>query len=211
MSVALIISSSLVALAIGKTIFDNKEDFFSKNSLLYEAYLKRKIDYLWALLLIILIVSSSYLITKLNIPKFMLWSWTSLITQGKGTNVTALPFSSKSIFIVVFFWIALCISLPYLAKIEEEMFREYKTKLMERILNSLKFGLIHMIVGVPLLFCLLISIVGYVFSIFYVKEYNKSKSYDLALAASTSIHLKYNFILVSTLALVKLLLLILRP
>lgn len=201
MSIWTILINALVVLAIGKEIFDNRADIISRKSVLFLAYCKRLNHYVWAFMIILLVIVLSVGIINIGVPKFMLWSWVSIFTDDSGTNVVSMPLKSGTVYTITLFWAALSIALPYLAKTEEEIFRQNKNTHSQRIFNSIKFGLMHMTVGVPLLLCLILSLVGYVFSIFYMIEYNKSKSYELALEASTSIHSKYNFILISILAL----------
>ena len=95
----------------------------------------------------------------------------------------------------------MCLTIPYLAKSEEELFRSNLLTIRSRITNSIGFGLIHVVVGVPLYISLVLALVGFVFSIFYIKTYkrfshiNEEKANLEATLASTSIHSKYNFII----------------
>jgi hypothetical protein len=60
-----------------------------------------------------------------------------------------------------------------------------------------------MIVGVPLFIALILAVVGYIFSIFYVKAFYKAAAVDpysadkVAILASTSVHAKYNFLIIT--------------
>jgi hypothetical protein len=90
-----------------------------------------------------------------------------------------------------------------LAKSEEETFRSLVFGTKKRIIASIKFGLVHMIVGVPLIVALVLALVGYIFSIFYVKSFNKAVMIDpytadkVAILSSTSVHTKYNFLVIT--------------
>jgi hypothetical protein len=100
------------------------------------------------------------------------------------------------------FWLLLSLALPYLAKGEEQTFRGLIFGTKKRIITSIKFGLVHMIVGVPLFIALILAVVGYIFSIFYVKAFNKAAKVDpytaneVAINVSTSVHAKYNFLII---------------
>ena len=60
--------------------------------------------------------------------------------------------------------------------------------------------------GVSITVSLVLSVVGFIYSIFYIREYNRIIKSDpdnantVATLASSSIHTKYNFILVTLLA-----------
>jgi hypothetical protein len=115
----------------------------------------------------------------------------------------AAPFKSGSVLIITGFWFLLTLALPYLAKGEEETFRSLVFGTKNRIVTSIKFGLVHMVVGVPLFVALILSIVGYIFSIFYVKAFYKAVKVNaetadkVAVNVSTSVHAKYNFLIIT--------------
>jgi hypothetical protein len=97
----------------------------------------------------------------------------------------------------------LSLALPYLAKGEEKTFRSLIFGTKNRIITSIKFGLVHMIVGVPLFIALILAVAGYIFSIFYVKAFYKAAKVDpytaddVAINVSTSVHAKYNFLIIT--------------
>jgi membrane protease YdiL (CAAX protease family) len=138
----------------------------------------------------------------------MTWSWFSIFSGDSNDvgNVITQPFNSGSIPLILSFWVILCIALPYLAKIEEEIFRSNILTLKKRVLYSLYFGFAHMVMGVSITVSLVLSVVGFIYSIFYIREYNRIIKSDpdnantVATLASSSIHTKYNFILVTLLA-----------
>jgi hypothetical protein len=194
----------LATLLIGSAIYQSYIDFRKDSSLLKMVYLSRPFDYLWAFIMVIGVFIGIITIMSIDLPLFMNWSWTSLLSGGEHSgNIIAAPLKSKSISIIVSFWLLLSLALPYLAKSEEIMFRSSVFGIKKRIITSIKFGLVHMIVGVPLSIALLLSIVGYVFSIFYVKAFRKASESsvdnpnDIAINVATSIHAKYNFIIIT--------------
>ena len=118
----------------------------------------------------------------LDFPIFVLFgglflssSLVSLLSDNKTSgNIIVAPFSSGSLIIVIGFWFLLSLALPYLAKSEEKSFRSLVFGTKNRIITSIKFGLIHMIGGVPLIVALVLSVIGYIYSIFYVTAFNKA-------------------------------------
>jgi hypothetical protein len=144
-------------------------------------------------------------LASVDLPKFMTWSWISMLGSdgAPSGNIVAAPFKSGSVLIISCFWFLLTLALPYLAKGEEETFRSLIFGTKKRIITSIKFGLVHMIVGVPLFIALILAVVGYIFSIFYVRAFNKAAKADpysankVAILASTSVHAKYNFLIIT--------------
>jgi hypothetical protein len=197
----------IATLVIGSALYSSYKDFRKDSSLLKVSYFTRPMDYLWSFLMVIGVVVSVITLASIGLPKFMTWSWISMLS-GDGTdtqsgNIMAAPFRSGSVLIIGGFWLLLSLALPYLAKGEEETFRSLVFGTKKRIITSIKFGLVHMIVGVPLFIALILAVVGYIFSIFYVKAFYKAAAVDpysadkVAILASTSVHAKYNFLIIT--------------
>lgn len=189
----------IASLVIAYSLYNSYKDFRKDSSVLRKSYLNRPLDFLWSFLMVVGVFISLALLSTIELPKFMTWSWLSIFssTDGKAPsgNIIAAPFNSGSIVIIALFWLMLSLALPYLAKSEEEAFRSMVFGIKNRIITNIKFGLVHMIVGVPLYIALILAVCGYVFSIFYVNVFNKkSKSNsdeyadELAIDASTSVH-----------------------
>jgi membrane protease YdiL (CAAX protease family) len=196
----------IATLVIGSALYNSYKDFRKDSSVLKNAYVKNKIDYLWAFLLVMFVFVAIGVLASIGLPKFMTWSWISMLGSGADTpsgNIMAAPFKSGSVLVITGFWFLLSLALPYLAKGEEEAFRSMIFGTKNRIITSIKFGLVHMIVGVPLFVALILAVVGYIFSIFYVKTFNKAAKVDphsadkVAVLASTSVHAKYNFLIIT--------------
>jgi hypothetical protein len=181
-------------------------------------YLTRPFDYVWSFALVVLILVTVIFSHGLNLPEFMTWSWFSLFSGNSDDvgNVMTKPLTSGSIPLILLFWIILSLSLPYLAKMEEQIFRSNILTLKGRIIYSIYFGFAHMIMGVNITVSLALSLVGFIYSMFYVNAYSKefklnpNKADYVATLVSSSIHTKYNFILVTLLALSSILLCILK-
>ena len=197
----------IATLVIGSALYNSYKDFRKDSSVLKNAYVKNKIDYLWAFLLVMFVFVTIGTLASIGLPKFMTWSWISMLGDGGANtpsgNIMAAPFKSGSVIIISIFWLLLTLALPYLAKGEEKTFRSLVFSTKGRIITSIKFGLIHMVVGVPLFIALILSVAGYIFSIFYVKAFSKAAKVnpytadEVAVNVSTSVHAKYNFLLIT--------------
>jgi membrane protease YdiL (CAAX protease family) len=201
-----IISGLLICLSLITSYKEFKKD----TSIIKQVYLKRGWDYLKALGLVLIVSTFVITIYSLPLPAFLTWSWLSLFSE-QPTNVMLQPFSSGSVIFIILFWFILSLSVPYLAKLEEETFRSNKFTQKDRIKTSIIFGLLHMTMGVNLSIAIIIGLMGYIYSIFYVSGFKKSNSQDfeiqdqLGIVYSTSIHAKYNFILITIVATLSLL------
>lgn len=196
----------IATLVIGSALYGSYKDFRKDSSVLKNAYVKNKIDYLWAFLIVLGVMTAIVTLASIGMPKFMTWSWVSMLGSGADApsgNIVAAPFKSGSVLVIAGFWFLLSLALPYLAKGEEESFRSLVFGTKKRIITSIKFGLVHMIVGVPLYVALILAVVGYILSIFYVKAFYKAAISDpysadrVAVLASTSVHAKYNFLIIT--------------
>lgn len=193
----------IATLVVASALYNSYKDFRKDSSVLKIAYLKNKIDYLWAFLIVTFVFTTVISLSFVEMPKFLTWSWLSLLDSSKssGSNIVSAPFNSGSIFIISGFWLLISLALPYLAKAEEEAFRSEIFTTRKRITRNISFGLAHMVMGVPLFVALILSIVGYIFSIFYIRGYKRASQNEdadeLGIIASTSVHAKYNFLIMS--------------
>ena len=210
----------IATLVIGSALYSSYKDFRKDSSLLKMAYFTRPLDYLWSFLMMLGVMTTVITLASVGLPKFMTWSWISMLgsegVDAPSGNILAAPFKSGSVIIICIFWLLLTLALPYLAKGEEKVFRSLVFSTKSRIITSIKFGLIHMVVGVPLFIALILAVVGYIFSIFYLKAFNKAAKVDpytadeVAINVSTSVHAKYNFLIVTIGALLAILVTVLR-
>lgn len=169
---------------------------FRKDNTLLKLYVKRGWDWIWALLLVVSVFLSVGLIISLNPPSWLKFSWISFLCGDQSKNLVTSPMTSGYIPVVLIFWVLMAFSLPYLAKMEEVIFREGAIDIGSRIKKSIIFGMVHMVMGIPLFVAMLLCITGFIFSIKYCKAYKVLGS-DEAILASTSLHMKYNFILIT--------------
>lgn len=204
----------IASLVIAYSLYNSYKDFRKDSSVLRKSYLNRPLDFLWSFLMVVGVFISLALLSTIELPKFMTWSWFSIFssdsTNASG-NIITVPFKSGSLVVMSVFWLLLSLALPYLAKSEEETFRSMVFTTKDRIITNIKFGLVHMVVGVPLFVALILAVCGYIFSIFYVNAFSKAAKVDaetaddVAIRTSTSVHAKYNFIIITILALISIL------
>jgi hypothetical protein len=194
------------------TIYNSYTLFKKDPSFIKKIYLTNVVDYFFGAIIFFLVLSVIIFLPKLSSTPVLSFSWLNLF-DAKGSNLIVQPINTSGKDISKFLafsystvmWLIFTLCLPYLAKVEEEIFREYYFDHKSRIKQSLKFGFIHMIVGVPVFVAIILSIVGWIFSIRYCLSFNKnlkSNSYseacDRALFDSTSLHAKYNFIIITS-------------
>jgi hypothetical protein len=205
------IFSIISFLLISLTFYNGYKFFKLEPELIKEIYFRRAKDYLWAFLLVVFVFTTLIILSNIQLPNFLTFSWLKLLGAKSGTNLITNPGISGStnqtlqFFGSLIFYSALIFFLPYLAKIEEVQFRSYKISIKDRIISSIKFGFIHMIVGVPVFAALILCIIGYIFSMKYVKSfdraYNKYQSTyfadEEAIYSATSLHAKFNFLIIS--------------
>ena len=176
-------------------------------SLLKKAYTTNLIDYVLGPLLFFSAFGSIIILNNLNLPKFLTFSIASLI-DGKSTSIGLsslilnLDKTPLNLFFLLLTSIGMIFCLPAITHIEEFLFRYERLDLKSRIVKSFIFGAVHFSVGVPICSALVLSIVGFVFSIKYINSYQNAKKnsskgihHDIALLSSTSLHTKYNLTL----------------
>lgn len=154
-------------------------------------------DWFWAFLLVVSVIILVIIIEPF-VPKFLKWGLFSLLDKGgSNANIEVIQQSSNysSILMVIVFSI-LILLIPKASYWEEIRFRHNITEFKKSILSNVKFGFAHCLVGVHLWIGIVLVLIGFVYTIKYINEYKKTNSLDSALEASTSLHGKYNTILV---------------
>lgn len=118
------------------------------------------------------------------------FSWIQLIPSGDKTNEPQnLMVSGLSIpWFAWIFWVLLVINVPRLAKREERAFRQHTRGWKEALWQSVKFGLVHCFVGVPIAFGLALTIPGLLFAYTYSKG---------GIRLSTAWHAVYNWVILT--------------
>jgi hypothetical protein len=135
--------------------------------------------------------------------------WTALGGTGNIiTGSTTRTHGTTLEWIVPAFFLSLVFPLlPLFAAREEEMFRlgaeNWSTG--HRIRRGLEFGLIHLIMGIPIAVALALSVGGWYFTWAYLRGYRRTGSQWEAMMESTRSHLAYNLEII-TIAIVVLIL-----
>jgi len=186
-----------------------------KNNFVYRVVIfSRVMDWLWALLLIICVISFAALVEP-YLPELLKWNLFSILGKN-GTNanieilkIASSPSSSSSSLVIISKLFILSIFLLFLLLIpkaaywEEIQFRSGTTRINKKvIIRNLKFGLMHCIIGVPIWVGFILGGVGMAYSVRYIRVYKRTSDEDLALMSCTSLHGKYNLILILLLAII---------
>jgi len=150
------------------------------------------------------------------VPKFLQWGWYSLISSdGMANNFIVAPFEQTAMlsqfwkgFVLFIIWSIFILVLPFLAKAEEESFRKDRIEWLEIIIASFIFGIIHLIMGIPIIIGLILFVPGFLFACRYRYIYFKwmKKNHGImtpyyenkALEAVIAYHTIYNVILITS-------------
>lgn len=138
--------------------------------------------------------------------------WYNLI-YPKGGNIILAPFHATTGYAAIAFLVLLLLFFPFMVEYEEKGFRAYKILPRQYIPSSIIFGLIHLIVGIPIAAAIALIFAGLSYSRKYVKTFeNAVKKYHLVLTTdelikkaneealfdSTTLHTLCNTIIVIT-------------
>ena len=134
-------------------------------------------------------------IALLQVPGLTFGWWTALggtgnIVTGSTSRTAGTPLAwiIPAAFLTIVFPL-----LPLFADREEEMFRmgaEHWTK-AKRFRRGLEFGLIHLVMGIPIAVALALSVGGWYFTWAYLREWRR-RGQRAAVLESTRCHLAYN-------------------
>jgi len=136
-------------------------------------------------------------VVLLQVPFLWVGWWTA--TGGTGNIVTGGTSRAGGTplewIIPAVFFLLLVPALPLFAEREELMFRQGTERwdLRHRVWMALKFGLVHLIMGIPIAVALALSVGGWYFQRSYLRGYRASGG-DVrsAVLESTRAHLAYN-------------------
>ncbi len=159
----------------------------------------------------ILLLTIAVTIALCEVPG-MKYGWINLFFGGGG-NMLIKPITdgsqstSASIRLMVpLFFFALMLVLPFLARSEERSFRKGYDEWGPIIKQSVKFGLVHCLVGVPLAAGIALIIPGFFFGCKYKRAFDSNtdtlghhRAKDEAVMVSTTYHTMYNMFVVALL------------
>jgi hypothetical protein len=137
------------------------------------------------------------------------WGWWKLLggsgsvvfgqskaTQGPeaGPLLAALPFILPALLAIV---------VPTLARLEERGFRRglQRASALRRARVQLTFGLLHMLMGVPVAAGLALALTGTLYLQVYLRRYRRTGSQGLAMLEATRAHVGTNLLVVAIVAL----------
>ena len=140
------------------------------------------------------------------------YGWIKLFFGGNG-NMLIKPITegseSTNILIrlmVPLFFVALAFVLPFLARSEERSFRKGHDEWSSITKQSVKFGLVHCLVGIPLAAGIALIISGLFYGLKYKRAFDRNveslghwRAEDEAVMVSTTYHTMYNMIVVGLL------------
>ena len=115
------------------------------------------------------------------------------------------PFLSWSDGYIIGFWLLLIFGIPFWARLEERIFRQGANTWQQIAVRSTQFGLVHLIVGIPILAGFVLIVPGFCFAWRYKfvhdrhwqRHQNSLLAQEAGVAASTADHAVYNAILVT--------------
>jgi hypothetical protein len=165
-------------------------------------YLKlRPINFILGIPVAALVLLSSWFM--LSHSDFLAWGWWGMVggsgNPAIGSNtlmspILRIPFQFGMIIFTL-------LILPILADLEEDMFRKGAESWgpTKCLFKAFVFGMVHCLMGVPIGAGIAITVSGLYYTAVYRREFNKTKSQERSLVASSSAHLAYNILIISLL------------
>ncbi len=164
----------------------------------------------------VILLTIAVSVALLEIPGLK-YGWISLFFGGSG-NMLIKPITEGSHsthisirLLVPAFCLALAFILPFLTRSEERSFRKGYNEWIPIIKQSIKFGLVHCFVGIPLAAGIALIIPGFFLGYKYKRALDRNvetmglwRAEDEAVMVSTTYHTMYNMIVVGFLLLIAL-------
>ena len=203
---------TLVLLAVASIVFTFVEEWRNYR-FIWQVWKRFRIKMFFEVFGIILLMVVA-IIALLEVPGLK-YGWANLFFSGGG-NILVAPIldasGSASILIrlvVPLFFFALMLMLPFLSRSEERRFRKGYNEWGSILKQSVKFGLMHCLVGIPLAAGIGLIITGFFLGYKYKRAFdskaatlNYSQAEDEAVMVSTTYHTMYNSILVTVMLIV---------
>ncbi|AFZ15998.1 hypothetical protein [Allocoleopsis franciscana] len=212
-----VIFSTAIFTLIIRELWGNR----SKLRFVVNIYFKSGVLSYFRALIIVAITITLGVVVYLLVPEFLRWGWGSLIFGNSG-NVALQPLTTASqagqkiseihgsgfdyrwIFMIPV-WMIFILGFPFWAEVEEKIFRQGVHSWKGITMSSIKFGLIHLIMGIPLCWALTLSVPGFLFACRYKYAYHRhlrqfkdeAKAQEAGVRASTADHAIYNAILIT--------------
>ncbi|MGG6267179.1 hypothetical protein ACQ4M3_37355 [Leptolyngbya sp. AN03gr2] len=197
--------------SILQEVWKNRRRFNLISSVYFRSGIRVYIQAITLLILTLTIAVVAYAI----VPGWMKLGWTSFVFNSS-TNLAVQPFQAikqsstnwvQNLLLLVL-WAFMVFALPFLAEQEEQIFRSRTLEWTNIARNSLVFGLIHLVMGVPLIASFVLAVPGFAFGCRYRQTYYRSirkyaysseAAHEEALLASTKLHSIYNAIAITIL------------
>lgn len=162
-------------------------------------------------IIVLVLTITSVLLLMAYVP-IMDTGWSNLFLKHS-ENILFAPMtealSSSNAYIRILaptFLIVLIMTIPFMAHMEENLFRKGYHDWKQIIWQSIKFGFIHLVIGIPLACGVVLSGVGLFFAYKYKKTYEElegklssSAQDEEAVLVSTTYHSVYNGLVISLL------------
>ncbi|MGM9498562.1 tetratricopeptide repeat protein [Desertifilum tharense IPPAS B-1220] len=222
-------ASVVISLGILLLMLQDAWTHSSNQKLIRQVYIQSGVlTYLRNLAALIFTLSFGFLIDD-YLPNFLKWGWASLIFPNAGEifgnpfllldRATSVVNPAQEISLVlssvliIILWMFFIVGIPFFTQTEEKLFRKGVETWIGMTINSIKFGLIHLILGIPLYWALVWSIPGFIFACRYKYAYyqhlrksgDETESQAAGVFASTTDHSVYNALFVTVAAVVMLL------
>jgi hypothetical protein len=149
-------------------------------SFIWKIWKRFRLKMLIEVLLTIFLVITAFLALVYFLP-FTSYGWSQLLSDSSGNFITMPVVEARESqnyfirFLGIGFIFLLILAFPFMAKIEEDLFRRGKTKLSEIIPTSIKFGLVHLVMGIPLAAGIALIISGIFYARVYTRKFNSIK------------------------------------
>lgn len=185
-----VIVTAAVGLMVANAAFRNGG--LRENWQIIKSY--RPMHFIGNLPVIFMVIGLAYLLI-VYVPFFdknpFLWVWSTTFGSGDGSGGANLTLSGLQWkWYALIYLPVLMFALPRLAKEEEELFREGTRTWSEGIKRSIVFGLVHLIMMIPLGAALALSVGG----LWFTRQYFKG-----GVTRSTTYHAVYNTMIMSVL------------
>jgi len=162
-----------------------------------------RIRHVWPVPFVLAAVLAAYGALSLVPPLRFGW-WTLLGGQGNVVFGSTEQTSGTpwEVVVPVVFVLLLLPALPLLVEAEERRFRAGAEgwTMRRRVVRGLEFGLLHLVVGIPVAAALALAVGGWWFTWVYLRAYRRTRSGTEALAESTRAHLGYDMVVIALVA-----------
>lgn len=195
---------SFIALHIGILVYDNR----SRSTYIFHVWRRFSIRLLFNALITYTFVIGVALLLDIYTP-ILRWGWYILLSGKPGNFLFSAPLELNWKTVTVAVLLLLILLAPFLAELEERVFRKGRHKPKQWIKSSVVFGLVHLIMGVSIYVGIALIFAGFGYTYEYLRAYRKYKdrypysSEDEAMEAgvesSTAMHTLANTVLLSIL------------